>query len=63
MVFIATLEVTFVPNGIYGTIGLGCGLSVSGHPKVQCPDLLFLVLLDDMTKNVFQVLGLSLFFT
>ena len=29
-----------------------------GYPKVQCPDLLFLVLMDSMAKNVFQVLDL-----
>ena len=55
MVFIATLEATFVPDCIYGTIGLGYCLKVSGHPEVQCPDLLFLVFLDGMTKNIFQV--------
>ena len=58
MVFTATFEATFVPDGIYGTVGHGCGLHVGGYPKVQFPNLLPLIFLDGMAKNVLQALDL-----
>ena len=56
--YTATLEAAFVPDGIDETVGSGCALQVGGYSKVQCPYLLFLVLLYSMTKYVFQVLDL-----
>ena len=58
MFFTATLETTIVPDGIYGTVGLVSWPWGSSSSKVQCSNLLFLVLLNGMTKNFLQVFDL-----
>ena len=56
--FTATLEATFVPDDTDGTIGCNL-LSGGATPKSIALIFLFLVLLYNMTKHVFQVLDPS----